>query len=225
MTKIGWLLGMVLAAAHAKEPDPRTEIIVQLYNYAKAPKKEVRQAEVTVGWLFQKAGIHVHWVECPPLDLARGADQVCQQAADPRLFVLSIINWDSPRGSDSVLGFALLQGEANHAAAVYPRIKAVAENNPARQDCGLLGSVLAHELGHLVFRSTQHGEGIMRPRWISGDYQLMTHRRLVFTHEQARMLRKMLDLRIEQFELSSRQIALSTVESKGNDERLESAER
>ena len=224
MTKIGWLLGLVLAA-QAKEPDSRTEITVQLYNYAKAPKKEVRQAEVTVGWLFQKAGIDVRWVECPQPDLARGADQVCQQAADPRLFVLSIINWDSPRGSDSVLGFALLQGEANHAAVVYPRIKAVVEENGVSQDCDLAGNALAHELAHLVFRSTQHGEGIMQTAWARGDYRLMAQRQLSFTREQGRMLRKMLGLRIQQFELSSHQIALSTLESRTNEERRESLDR
>jgi hypothetical protein len=190
------MFGLVLAA-HAADSEAPLEITVQLFNNANAPQLEVRRAESEAGWMFHKAGIAVHWVECPPLVRERGGDRVCKEPDDPRLFVVSINAMDPPEQSDTALGFALLGGRTNHAAAVYPRIVAQTAHNSAYQDCVLLGSVMAHELAHLLFRSTQHGEGIMRSNWTRRDYLAMAQRRLAFTAEQSQTLRKMLALRTE----------------------------
>ncbi len=196
MRSSGWIFGLALAARAAGSEAPM-EITVQLFNNANAPRLEVRQAEREAGWMFQKAGIAVHWVECPPLRRETGGDQVCRETDDPGLFVVSINAVDPPERSDTALGFALIGGRANHAAAVYPRIVAQTQNDTDYRDCVLLGSVLAHELAHLLFRSTRHGEGIMQPNWTSRHYQAMTQRQMVFTSRQAQTLRRMLALRIK----------------------------
>ncbi len=196
MRSSGWMFSLVLVA-HAAASGAPMEITVQIFNNANAPQLEIRQAEREAGWMFQKAGIAVHWVECPLLMRERGGDQVCRETDDPGLFVVSINAVDPPEQSDTALGFALIGGRANHAAAVYPRIAAQTQNDPEYRDCVLLGSVLAHELAHLLFRSTRHGEGIMQPNWTRRDYQAMTQRRMVFTSRQAQALRRMLALRIE----------------------------
>jgi hypothetical protein len=139
----------------------------------------------------------VHWVECPVLQRERGGDQLCKESDDPRLFVVSINAVEPPEQSDTALGFALIHGRANHAAAVYPRIAAQTANDSVYQDACLLGNVMAHELAHLLFRSARHGEGIMRSNWTRRDYQAMAQRRLAFTAEQAQTLRKMLAMRTE----------------------------
>jgi hypothetical protein len=190
------MFGLVLAA-HAADSEAPLEITVQLFNNANAPQLEVRQAEREAGWMFHKAGIAVHWVECPPLVHEKGGDQGCREPDDPSLFVVSINAMDPPEQSDTALGFALLGGRANHAAAVYPRIVAQTAHDSAYQDCVLLGSVIAHELAHLLFRSTRHSEGIMRSNWTRHDYLGMAQRRLAFTVEQSRTLRKMLAMRTE----------------------------
>ena len=92
---------------------------------------------------------------------------------------------------------ALLAGRANHAAAIYPRIKAQTEHDSALQDSCLLGSVLGHELAHLLFRSQDHGEGVMRRIWSRADYLAMTQRKLAFTPAQARDLRSRLAARLD----------------------------
>lgn len=196
MRSSGWLFGLALAA-HAAGSSASMEITVQIFNNANAPQLEVRQAEREAGRMFQKAGIAVQWVECPPLMRERGGDQVCKETDDPKLFVVSINAVDPPEQSDTALGFALIHGRANHAAAVYPRIAAQTAYDSAYQDSCLLGSVLAHELAHLLFRSARHGEGIMRSNWTRRDYLAMAQRALAFTAEQAQTLRKMLATRIE----------------------------
>ena len=45
-----------------------------------------------------------------------------KESDDSRLFVVSINAVDPPEQSDTALGFALIHGRSNHAAAVYPRI-------------------------------------------------------------------------------------------------------
>jgi hypothetical protein len=189
------LLTAAEALTAAEGSDRHMRITVQLYNQVNAPQREIRQAKATVSWMFQKAGIDVRWVECPLSQLA-STDQLCGQPDDPTLFVLSITAADPPDHSLTALGFALVQGRANHAAALYPRIRAMAEKNPQFKNDILLGSVIAHELAHLLFHSTQHGEGIMRAAWTKREFRAMTQNRLVFTEQQAQTLRRMLAARI-----------------------------
>ena len=110
MTKISWVLALILAG-QAAGADAPLEITVQVFNNANAPWREVRQAEVEAAWIFKKAGIVVHWVECPTEAPANGADMVCTQPDDPRLFVMSINNGKAPNRAENALGFALLQGQ------------------------------------------------------------------------------------------------------------------
>jgi hypothetical protein len=173
------------------------EITVQIFNNANAPQSEVRTALREAGWMFRSAGIAIHWVECPPLDPRKGADQVCREAADPALFVLSINAEEPPERSDAALGFALVQGRSNHAAAVYPRIVAEMASDSTFGGRFVLGGVLAHELAHLMFRSTRHGEGVMQAKWSTRDYRAMAQRRLTFTEDQARTMRRRLAERKE----------------------------
>ncbi len=193
MNNNGWIFGLVLVASAAAAP---MQITVQVFNNANAPQLEVRQAEREAGWMFQEAGIAVRWIECPPYVRERGGDQVCKETSDPGLFVFLINAAEPPERSDTALGFALTQGLSNHAAAVYPRIVALTAHNSGYQDSSLLGSVMAHELAHLLFHSTRHGEGIMKPVWSHRDYQAMAQRRLTFSAAQAQTLRTMLTARV-----------------------------
>jgi hypothetical protein len=194
---------VVVAGSLAGAVTPRTitgttiEITVQLFNPANVSMSNMREAEREVSWLFQKAGIEVHWVECPVQVHGAPVDPACSQFGDPDVFVLSIIT-DRPHDrSNYALGFAMVFGESNHAAAFYKRISERLKNNPPYRDCNLLGLVLAHELAHLLFRSTEHGPGIMKANWVDSDFFAMRQRRLVFSDEQAQELRQKLAARME----------------------------
>ncbi|MGC4048906.1 MAG: hypothetical protein QM757_05210 [Paludibaculum sp.] len=61
----------------------------------------------------------------------------------------------------------------------------------------LLGYVLAHEIGHILQGVERHSDtGIMKSRWLYGDYKSMAMDRLSFTPEDAAMIRHGLEVRI-----------------------------
>lgn len=194
MRKFHWVLVLALASQAAAE-EAQLAVTVQLMNNANAPDAEVRQAEAEAALMFRKAGIDIHWMECRP-QLEGVSDPACRAVDHPMLFVLSITAGTVPNGSGTALGYALMQGHGNHAAAIYPRISELVKSHPEYANSSILGSVLAHELAHLVFHSTEHGDGVMRARWDRADYQAMAQRRLGFTPKQSEKLRSMLTLRM-----------------------------
>src|SRR5262249_14335159 len=54
----------------------------------------------------------------------------------------------------------------------------------------ILGHAMAHELGHLLLHSMEHSRmGIMRSRWAKEDLRRAERGRLLFTTEQAEVMR------------------------------------
>lgn len=194
MSRFNWILPWALAA-HAAGAEGHLAVTVKLINNVNAPEAEVREAKVEAGWMFKKVGIDIDWVECSPRTQGP-PEPACNEIDHPMIFVLSIKAGEPPNGSATALGFALMQGYSNHGAALYPRIKDVVKSNPEYENSSILGSVLAHELAHLVFRTTEHGDGVMRAKWERGDFRAMAQRKLGFNRQQAEKLRAMLALRM-----------------------------
>jgi hypothetical protein len=190
MREIGCLI-ILIAAGMAARAANVTEITVQVFNNAGAPRRVVARAERTAARIFSKAGIAVRWLDCPPYSRELGPDQVCRDSADRAFFVVSINEQCPPEEHDIALGYAVLAGRGNHAAAVYPRISAF-EATESEPDADVLGAVLAHELGHLIFRSVRHGKGIMKPIWTRDDLIALGKGRLTFTGDEGRALQSML---------------------------------
>jgi hypothetical protein len=193
MKKIDCCLVLALAA-QAAGAEARLAVTVQVFNNASVPPAELRDAVAEAGWMFKKAGIDIDWLVCHA-KTERTQDSACAERDHPMLFVLSITSGEAPNGSGAALGYALMQGHSNHAAALYPRIAALVKSHPQFTHSTILGSVLAHELAHLMFRTTEHGEGVMRAQWGRADYQAMAQRKLGFNRKQAERLRKMLAAR------------------------------
>lgn len=192
MGRTAWIIGL-LSAVQAAGTSAPLEIVVQFNNFANTPKREVSAAKSDAAWVFRQAGIQVHWVDCPPPAPGPQARPVCTNSGGANVFVFSITGEDRrEEGNESAFGFALVVGQANHAAAVYPRIANEIQGDPHSRVSDLLAMVMVHELGHLLFRSTQHGEGIMKRSWNIRDLKAFTQRKLTFTTRQAEEMRSML---------------------------------
>lgn len=178
------------AAIMALGAHSEAQVTVHVYNTAHIPSGNISGAEAQAGWIFEKAGIRIMWINCPAIERERGGDQICKQYADPGLLVMSILD-EAPEAAihDCTLGFALpFAGRGNHAAAMLPKVERVAHQN--RVDLHIvLGHVMAHELAHLLFRSNAHGVGIMRSSWTEDDVMRMSQKRLRFTPDQTKGLR------------------------------------
>jgi hypothetical protein len=95
------------------------------------------------------------------------------------------------------LGFALpFTDNAKHGAVNYQNVEATYEKNRDVVDLyRLLANVMVHELTHLIFESTRHGEGLMHPNWSRTDLKMMGKRQLTLTPEQAQQIRAALLLK------------------------------
>jgi hypothetical protein len=57
----------------------------------------------------------------------------------------------------------------------------------------VLGVAIAHELGHLLLSNEHSATGIMKPYFNQADFRSARHGRLLFTDQQARLLRSVTD--------------------------------
>ena len=171
---------------------PITGIMVRLYSEVQLPPGTLGQAEQEGLRIFRQAGIEIDWVECgafmPP------ADPRCKISPDPEHLVMRIVKKAS-RAADSVFGMAFLSETDGHGAYGDVFFGSVER---LHQECGasvgrVLGHVMAHELGHLMLGTKAHTAiGIMQPHWYREQLRAISQGSLVFTPEQATLMRKRL---------------------------------
>ena len=112
--------------------------------------------------------------------------------ADPTHILLTIVIKD-PRPSapsELAMGFAYAKEDrSNRAVIIFQNIQAFAARNASAGELYLLtGAAIAHELGHLVFHTTHHSEGLMRAKWTTAELQRMNMRALRFSKDQSEQL-------------------------------------
>ena len=173
------------------------ESAILLFAMALSPLPAVAQARITVT-LFDRAGLHAGVRETMKKESTRIFREVgiqlewldCETAGQPSAECLRPLGANRLRmellaGGDkkspTLTGMAFVQHGPSVLAAVYPdRVRKLAEN--ASWEFGeLLGHAAAHEIGHLLLRSTRHSPaGIMRASWEIKDLRLLSHSGLVF---------------------------------------------
>ena len=167
-------------------------VTVHVYNEARVSHATASKASALATWIFAKAGVDIRMIDCPLPTRETAFTPACPETFDRPTFTLMIraARWE--QSSDMAMGFAMpLTGQGNHAAVIYPAVlDYTRENSEFIETGGLLGYVMAHELTHLLYRSMDHGSGIMQPQWNEHDVRAMGQRRLLFSPEQARRLRK-----------------------------------
>ncbi|HET9179102.1 MAG TPA: hypothetical protein VFQ24_12160 [Terriglobia bacterium] len=191
--------------AAAQTSDSGTEIpiiTVWLYNYAGIPKHTMARAEREVQKILDAAAIRLEWVECPTSAEEVKVRPICQELmsnAELGLTILPTARGVADAYVDRDFGISQVfnDGQFGHYAYVfYDRVQHTADlaDIPATQ---LLGSVIAHEFGHLLLRSSTHtGHGIMRMRWDRNDLKDLTWGQLNFTPEEAETIHAEVLLRL-----------------------------
>lgn len=183
----GWLVVGVLLWGSvwcgAQEKSDRPKITVDLLNRAGVPRDVLASAENEAGRIFRAAGIEVVWNDC-------SVSHQCHHAPGPQEFVLSIVP-DGKTSSDLVYGVAFLDpaGNGKYADVFFRRIEQAYNNAPGSVP-RLLGTVAAHELGHLVLGSHSHGySGLMTPVWKEPTLHAVGAGSLLFTREQSSLMK------------------------------------
>ena len=183
--------------------EPSLGITVNVRDYARVSHGTLARAEREAARIFHEAGVETLWRECPLTGEGLQKYPACQQYLGATGFYLSILPGFMPMGglSPDAMGWTAMakEGERDSIADVfYDRVKerALASSASVPQ---LLGHVIAHELGHLLLRTSHHSAiGIMRARWETGSLLLAAKGQLNFTPEQVDLIRAEIRARLIQ---------------------------
>jgi hypothetical protein len=173
-----------VAAMTIDEDSPALTILV--YNTAGVSFTDLIRAEEQGAMIFRAAGIRTAWVHCS----AGGVAEACHQPAGSNQFVVHIV----PRGqtsTDAVFGLAFLgtDGSGKYTDVFYDRIEQMHRDSGVSR-AQLLGTVAAHEIGHLLLGSHSHSAmGIMAAQWRKEELRRVGMGCLGFNADQASRMR------------------------------------
>jgi hypothetical protein len=182
-----WLVSGTIFAAGGEGPR-LPEITVLVYDSAGISRPVLNQAAFETTRIFRQAGIEITWVNCSGGSaIAEGA---CLEGPGANQFVLHIV----PTGTtstDLVFGVAFLaeDGSGTYCDVFFDRVDQ-ATHSMATNESQLLGTVAAHELGHLLLGSHAHSAwGIMEPVWKTEGLRQIGMGTLLFLPEQSALMK------------------------------------
>jgi hypothetical protein len=178
-------LGLALAA-EAQTP----QVNISVYNDAHVPSDILARAESRAAAIFWHAGLGLNWVNCDPSALAP-SDPSCSKLDGPEHFVLRIIPHGSGSNPDARFGVTFLGpgGIGRYSDVFWDKAQELHTNTQVDIST-ILGSVMAHEMGHLTLGSHAHAiNGIMRARWEGNELQRIVMGTLLFLPGQEKQMR------------------------------------
>jgi len=157
-------------------------VILQMNNIALAPAGHLERAQQEVVRLFHNIGIDVAWTG-PEAARATPAPAI-------RVVVVPYEAGDMLRREKLVMGAAVLTELGTSVAYIFYR---QVEAQARQYDVSLamiLASAIAHEVGHLLLPDSRHSpDGLMRARWTRDDFYRADQGQLLFSTEQAALIR------------------------------------
>ena len=196
-TLFGLLLAAItapLAARGAELPQEPAQITVLLYNYAGAPDHTLSLAQQQASRLLLETGVRLVWLSCTLNEQGVAQDPRCNRAQGPAAVSMLICPREMapkqglPRG---IFGFSLISenGISKSARIYLHRLEGLA-NGPNLRKGPLLGSMVAHEIGHLLLGVNSHARrGIMSIPWDSKKLRQADVGQLRFTNKEAAAMR------------------------------------
>jgi hypothetical protein len=166
------------------------ELPIKLFNDAAVGNGVLGPAMGEAAWLLKSVCVEVEWIRCPVVSVSH------PEPCGPPVRAIEIHILPYPMTNDfaeTVLGIGFPSlGSRGNAAVFLSRVRQLAASNPGMIDVsGLLGHVLAHEIGHLLLHSSAHSpEGLMRADFRPADLQKAAQRQLKFTPGQAEIIRR-----------------------------------
>lgn len=148
---------------------PRIVLTVRVYQTAGLPSALEKRALAEAESVLRSGVVDVRWRDCTGLN----ASPACHVPPGPFELMLVVRKGTPCRDTSPTLGEALLaragDGRGVMATVYLDCVERLA--TAGRTDVSvLLGRVAAHELGHLIMRTSAHARrGLMRPNWTSDE--------------------------------------------------------
>lgn len=176
-------------------PEPRLQITVRVYDYAQVSPRTLGHAEEEASRTLRAAGVEMAWVDCPTSVEVAANYPACEpplgaMAVDLRILPPSMVA--RLQSGHEQLGFALPSTKAGSASAAWifhHRVEQLADSKDADQ-AQILGHAMGHEIGHVLLGPNRHSNrGIMRANWDRNVLQEAARGQLLFSREQAAVMR------------------------------------
>lgn len=161
-------------------------ITVLINDSANVAAPLLKEARAETSRVFHEAGIEIEWKDCTSTVLV----EQCLFTSTRDSFLLHIVP-DGKTSKESVFGEAFLgaDGTGKYVDVFFDRIQEASRTfgtNKGR----LLGTVSAHELGHLLLGTHAHTHtGIMEPVWEQETLRRMAMGTLLFTQDQSALMK------------------------------------
>lgn len=199
-------LGM--AATNPAEAAGKLILHVHVYNLANISNNDLVSVLANSSRILVGAGVYVVWelgesdsAEAHTMDLTATADRTSRRLDDRGFLVVRFVRDVPATVLPRALGLALPSARfGGHVTLFCDRIEAIALSVPPSA-VRILGSALAHEIGHVLLGSGQHShEGIMKAVWTRADYQHLAARELEFQRPETGVLREEVSRRAKLWE-------------------------
>jgi hypothetical protein len=185
---VGTLVCGNAAEAQAAIVEKAPNLRIRVNNYARVSPTTLNASEREAGRILGQAGLRTEWVNCPGKGESTSTQNPCNEPLESTDIVLRLIpESTNNQYQDSVFGFAVVP----IVASVYVNYAV----NSARRDNAefeipmVLGTVIAHEIGHLLLGLNSHSvTGIMQKRWERNQVRQAVTGNLLFTGEQGTLM-------------------------------------
>jgi hypothetical protein len=162
---------------------------ISVYNDAGVPRDVLARSEERAAMIFSHAGFELSWTNHGYRFSDHGSK--FKEISEPGDLVMRIIPRAATSTNNAVFGVSFLgpDGTGRYSDVFWTKVKELHTNYNV-DITGVLGSVMAHEIGHLLLGSQAHAvSGIMRARWESHELHQIAMGTLLFLPWQEQRMR------------------------------------
>jgi hypothetical protein len=184
-----WMLMWSLIGWAEKSQNPHLTVFVA--ERAGTSVHALAEAERNAARVFHQAGVDVEWINCDD----KQQEPACGKVSQADLIVHLVPRARTLTGD--IFGVAFVENNAGVYADVFvDSIQSLREQDSAISLSPILGSVLAHEVGHLLLGTNAHSrEGIMQAHWQAEQLRHIAKGQMRFTKEQSGRMRARVESR------------------------------
>ena len=201
------VIGNVLAVAQTpavSSADTSLTVTIHVHNYAEIDHKTLLEAEKITAGIYRKVGVETRWTPAPlapKINQENSTDLSSRDLNDIDLNIFPSVVADRLGLPIKVLGLAPgTEPDRQVVYVFYHRVEVLAQSQvralfegsicrPATT-AQVLGHAIAHEIGHLLLNLESHSAtGIMRGDWNLNDLRGVASGFLLFTPQQAEVIR------------------------------------